>query len=429
MGVTIHYRGTLRDPRKIDEFCGEVRALIEPWGWEARPYEVTAKKLRIMAYATGRHEGRAVAGRLLSTYRLRGLILLPHFACEPVPILIETHSGLLMDLEAPPDHSTLEPGTSVKTQFAPIEIHARLCKLLYEIREGFIPDLDVSDEGDYFRTGDREILELARKHVERNLARQASEAAAHGAAWRVGFRVPRGEGFYRLLDFVVGSEKDSRFQLSNTVPSRVEPGILVYVKREPKLYMTDQIRLVLDACDAHGKKFRLVAARGVMLSQGLRAALEGAERFDGLKESDHTADAGLYLSVLDKEFEIDYGGVEVGTWTQFRKYRDAIHNRLERRVLRKTARGSRFPLFLNRDSGGWGVEEVVALRAEIQTILREASKKPADASIIPEYANRVRSRFRALHHCFVDTQVEPLLEKISALCDLALEKKLPLVMQ
>lgn len=429
MGVTIHYRGTLRDPRKLDEFCEEVRALIEPWGWEARPYEATSNKIRIMAYATGKHEGRAVAGRLLSTYRIRGLILLPHFACEPVPILIETHSGLLMDFEAPPDRSTLEPGTFVKTQFAPIEIHERICKLLYEIREGFIPDLDVSDEGDYFRTGDREILELSRKYVERDLAQQANEAGTHGAAWRVGFRVPRGEGCYRLLDFVVGSEKDSRFQLSNTVPSRVEPGTLIYVKREQKLYMTDQIRLVLDACDAHGKKFRLVVARGAVLSQGLRAALEGAQRFDGLEESDYTADAGLYLSVLDKEFEIDYGGVEVGAWTQFQKYRDAIHNRLEGRFLRKTAPGSRFPLFLRRDSGGWSVEEVAALKAEIQTILSEASKKPADSTIIPQYADRVRSRFRALHHCFVDTQVEPLLEKISALCDLALEKKLPLVMQ
>ncbi|MFQ5457226.1 MAG: Imm70 family immunity protein [Myxococcota bacterium] len=429
MGVTIHYRGTLRDPRKLDEFCAELRSLVEPWGWEARPYETASRKIRIMVYATGRHEGRAVAGRLLSTYTARGLVLLPHFACEPIPFLVETHSGLLMDLEAPPPGSTIETGSRVKTQFAPIEVHVRTCKLLYEIRERFIPDLAVSDEGDYFRTGDREILELARKHVERDLAEQAREAAGRGAAWRVGFRLPRGEGSYRLLDFVVGSEKDARFQLHNTVPSRVDPGALIYVKREPKLYMTDQIGLVLDACRAHGKKFRIVAPPGTVLSQGLRAALEEAEPFDGIEESDHTADAGLYLCVLDKEFEIDYGGVEVGAWTQLELYRNAIHQRLEGRFLRKTAPGARFPLFLTRSAGGWGVEELVALRTEIETILKEASRKPPDPAIIPEYASRVRSRFRALHHCFVDTQVEPLLEKLAALCDLAIEKKLPLVMQ
>jgi hypothetical protein len=41
----------------------------------------------------------------------------------------------------------------------------------------------------------------------------------------------------------------------------------------------------------------------------------------------------------------------------------------------------------------------------------------------------VRSRFRALHHCFVDTQAEPLLEKLVALCDLGTSKGLPVVMQ
>jgi hypothetical protein len=64
------------------------------------------------------------------------------------------------------------------------------------------------------------------------------------------------------------------------------------------------------------------------------------------------------------------------------------------------------------------VEELPALKEELETILEEASRKPADPLIVPEYAGRVRSRFRALHHCFVDTQAEPLLEKLVALCDL-----------
>ena len=429
MGVTIHYRGTLRDPRRIDAFCAEVRALIKPWGWEARSCEITSRRVRITAHAGGANEGRAVAGRILSTFNARGLVLFPHFASEPIPLLVETHCGLLVDVEAPGSGDSIEPGSSVKTQFAPVDVHKQVCKLFYEIRERLIPDLDVDDESDYFRNGDVEILGIARRQVDRELAQKAQEAAARGAAWRVGYHVPRGEGYWRILDFVVGSEKDPRFQLNNTVPDRIEPGIFVYEKHEPKLFMTDQIRLVIEACEAHGKRFRIVTPRSTELSHALRAALEGTDRFAGHEETDRTEDAGLYLCLLDEDLEIDYGGIEVGSWKQFQKYRDAIHLRIEKRFLRKTPVGERFPLFLTRMSGGWRAEELAELKEELEEILVKASSKAADPSIVPEYASRVRSRFRALHHCFVDTQVEPLLEKLIALCNLGIEKKLPMVMQ
>lgn len=429
MGVTIQYRGTLRDPRTVDEFCEEVRALIEPWGWETRQHEVASRRIRIMAHASGANEGLAVAGRLLPTYRARGILILPHFACDPMPLIVESRSGLLVDMERPPEGSTIEVGSYVKTQFAPLDVHVRICKLLYEIRERFIPDLEVSDDAEYFRTGDAELLDIARRHFERELARKATEAGERGAAWRVGYRVPRGGGYYRLLDFVVGSERDPRFQLNATVPSRIESGSLVYVKRESRLFMTDQIRLALEAAAAHGKKVRFVVPKGATLSVGLRAALEEAPGPAGIEESESAADAGLYLCVLDRDLEIDYGGAEVGPWTVFEGYRDAVHRRLERGLLRRRPRGSRFPLFLQREAGGWGPEELPALKAEIETILQEASRRRAEPDIVPEYASRVRSRFRALHHCFVDTQVEPLLEKILALCEMGMAKGLPLVMQ
>jgi hypothetical protein len=429
MGVTIHYRGTLRDPRRTDDFCADVRALIEPWGWEARPCEIASRRIRITAHAAGSNEGLAVAGRLLKSFSARGLILLPHFACEPIPLLVETHCGLLVDFEEPEEGSTLEAGSSVKTQFAPVEVHKKVCKLFYEIRERFVSDLNVGDEGDYFRTGDDELLDIARQHVERRLAEKASEAAAGGAAWRVGFRAPRGPGYWRIVDFVIGSEKDPRFQLGSTVPDRVEPGMLVYVRREPKLYMTDQIRLAIEACQAHGKKFRIVAPKRTELSQTLRATVAATDRFSGLEETDSTEDAGLYLCVLDRDLEIDYGGFEVGSWRQFRKYRESINRKLEKRLLRRKPMGTRFPLFLTRDAGGWSAAELPALKAELETILEEASSKTPDPAIVPEYAGRVRSRFRALHHCFVDTQAEPLLEKLAALCELGTKKGLPVIMQ
>jgi hypothetical protein len=112
---------------------------------------------------------------------------------------------------------------------------------------------------------------------------------------------------------VLGTGKDPRFTLANTVPDRMEEGgTLVYVKREPALWLNDQIGLVIEACRAHGKRFRLVVPRGASISQGLRESLAATDRFAGLEEADAPEDAGLYLTVLDRGHEIDYGGIEVG---------------------------------------------------------------------------------------------------------------------
>jgi len=46
----------------------------------------------------------------------------------------------------------------IKTQFAPVEIHIAVIKLLKYIQKKYISNLDVYDEGDYWQTGDEKIL-------------------------------------------------------------------------------------------------------------------------------------------------------------------------------------------------------------------------------------------------------------------------------
>jgi hypothetical protein len=41
----------------------------------------------------------------------------------------------------------------IKTQFAPVEIHIAVIKLLKYIQQKYISNLDVYDEGDYWQTG------------------------------------------------------------------------------------------------------------------------------------------------------------------------------------------------------------------------------------------------------------------------------------
>ena len=47
---------------------------------------------------------------------------------------------------------------SVKTQFAPLHVHINIVKLLKYIGKKYIANLEVNDEGNYWQTGDREIL-------------------------------------------------------------------------------------------------------------------------------------------------------------------------------------------------------------------------------------------------------------------------------
>lgn len=46
----------------------------------------------------------------------------------------------------------------VKTQFAPPDIHISIVKLLRFLQKKYIPDLQVIDEGEYWETGDRDLL-------------------------------------------------------------------------------------------------------------------------------------------------------------------------------------------------------------------------------------------------------------------------------
>ena len=46
----------------------------------------------------------------------------------------------------------------IKTQFAPVENHIAIIKLLKYIQQKYISNLDVYDEGEYWQTGDEKIL-------------------------------------------------------------------------------------------------------------------------------------------------------------------------------------------------------------------------------------------------------------------------------
>ena len=141
MGITVHYRGSIPDLERIEDFEDRVLDLVLEIGGEAR----------IWRSACETDPSRMV----------RGLIIDLAPGQEPTCFLFSPEGWLirLFEIEEAEDGKlTEQPYCWVKTQFGPIEGHVALVELLRAIKVEFIPNLEVMDEGDYWETRDLDNL-------------------------------------------------------------------------------------------------------------------------------------------------------------------------------------------------------------------------------------------------------------------------------
>lgn len=134
MGISIHYKGQM-DRGKVEALCDELRDIAEVLDW---PYtDIDDRNVDV-----------------------RGIILAPKSGMEMVPFLfdaegrIQSVAALLCGVD--PDAFAC---ASVKTQFAGSGEHMWLVGLLHYIQRKYIPELEVTDEGAFWETGDKEELE------------------------------------------------------------------------------------------------------------------------------------------------------------------------------------------------------------------------------------------------------------------------------
>jgi hypothetical protein len=138
MGVTIHYKGKLNSADDVNSFCEEMEDIAKSMGWKCSAFDFDDK----------------------SNVPLKGVIIGPHEKSEPLPLMLDKN-GFLRNpfmLEISKGDDELTWINHVKTQFAPIENHIAVIKLLKYIQKKYISNLDVYDEGDYWQTGDEKIL-------------------------------------------------------------------------------------------------------------------------------------------------------------------------------------------------------------------------------------------------------------------------------
>ena len=136
---------------------------------------------------------------------------------------------------------------------------------------------------------------------------------------------------------------------------------------------------------------------------------------------------GLYLCVFADNEEIE--GVEVGGYSDFDFFRSAVTDLLE-----GGQAGSRFPTFiLHSDCDGeWGPSDCKKLLEELLSISREFKELPA-VEFRPGWQKEVAKSFGlkpgTLFDCFIDVDGEPLLERMARLCEVAIQKELPILFQ
>lgn len=165
MGVTIHYRGKINSITDIDELTGEAEDFARELGWESQRWNEDWSKPNT-AKISNNGDGIKITGHA----PLRGINLYPHDHCEPFSLTFNPDGYLisLIGMTMLADGSTKPEASwmSTKTQFAPIEIHITIIKLLKYIKGRYIHNLEIHDDGGYWESGDINELKYRREAID-----------------------------------------------------------------------------------------------------------------------------------------------------------------------------------------------------------------------------------------------------------------------
>lgn len=136
---------------------------------------------------------------------------------------------------------------------------------------------------------------------------------------------------------------------------------------------------------------------------------------------------GLYLCVFDGEEEVD--GVDVGAYSDFGCFRDAVTDRLEGGY-----QGAKYPtLIIHSDCDGeWTPNECAKLEHELESIaasFRELPPTEFNAEWQRKVAKSLSLHPTNLYESFIDVDGEPLLERLLHVCHVAIEKQQAILFQ
>jgi hypothetical protein len=159
MGLSIHYRGTLTDKRAIGRFIDEVEDIAKAMGW---PYRILDEDWSRPPDVTLEFSSPGQA-TLMGDAALKGISFLPHPQSEDVSLFFNASSiltcPLMVAFSAEEGYPARVDWLSVKTQYAGVETHVAIVRLLRYLQGKYLHDLEVHDEGGYWETNDLAMLQ------------------------------------------------------------------------------------------------------------------------------------------------------------------------------------------------------------------------------------------------------------------------------
>lgn len=168
MGITIHYKGRINDLSNLDRLKDDLKdfAQIMDWKWDELNEDFDGPDDAHLEIEEGRAQ---IQGHL----PLNGLTLNLHPDCESFSVYFDKEGNLTDPVmyvfkkegRLDPENAYL----SVKTQFAPPEIHIAIIQLLRFLKKRYIPNLEVHDEGGYWETSDKTELENRLQSINEGL--------------------------------------------------------------------------------------------------------------------------------------------------------------------------------------------------------------------------------------------------------------------
>ena len=166
MGITIFARGSIDTMDDLPVLIAEMKELSEKNGWmheiidDDFEQDPEVELIRDQETSTVSIEG---------TLGLKGIIINVGYGVEPLALLFD-RSGVLTDImsqvswvQNPEEDTRL---TFCKTQFGPIEAHISIIEILDILKKKYMTNLEVTDEGDYWMSRDRELLAEKRAVLE-----------------------------------------------------------------------------------------------------------------------------------------------------------------------------------------------------------------------------------------------------------------------
>jgi hypothetical protein len=154
MGLSIHYHGQIKDYTLIDELTNEAEDICKSLDW----------KYHILEKENNDNDDAHVSNPDFINYTiedLKGINFTPD-ECETVSLVFFPSGRLCCPAKLrynnPATNDLMVETVSTKTQYAGMDVHITVLKLLQYFKDKYFSVFELSDEGDYWETKDETVL-------------------------------------------------------------------------------------------------------------------------------------------------------------------------------------------------------------------------------------------------------------------------------